>query len=77
MLLNKVYLDNLKTGKSNKTMMWAGLNLNNLEDSILDVYKRGELSKLKNFNKEIIEFIIPYLEKSKELDHKTGLDKFL
>ncbi len=77
LLLNKVYLDNLKTGKSNKTMMWTGLNLNNLEESILDVYKRGELSKLRNFSKNIIEFVTPYLEKSKDPKHKTGLDKFL
>ncbi len=77
LLLNKVYLDNLKTGKSNKTMMWAGLNLNNLEESILDVYKRGELSKLQNFKPEIIKFVRPYLDKTKELNLRKGLDKFL
>jgi DNA repair photolyase len=77
LLLNKEYLDNLRTGKSNKTMMWAGLNLNNLEESILDVYNRGELSKLRNFTNPIIEFVTPYLEKSKESKLKTGLDKFL
>ena len=42
-------MDSLR-GKPNNTMKWAGLNLNNLEESILNVYKRGELSKLKNFN---------------------------
>ncbi|KKK76455.1 hypothetical protein LCGC14_2863480, partial [marine sediment metagenome] len=77
LLLNKVYLDNLKTGKSNKTMMWAGLNLNNLEESILDVYKRGELSKLRNFKPEIIKYVKPYLDKTKELRQRKGLDKFL
>ncbi|MFX0105200.1 MAG: hypothetical protein ACFE75_06895, partial [Candidatus Hodarchaeota archaeon] len=77
LLLNKEYIDALKTGKSNKTLMWAGLNLNNLEESILNVYKRGELFKLKNFNNEIIEFVTPYLKNSKEFDHKTGLDAFL
>jgi len=77
LLLNKQYLDNLKTGKSNKTMMWAGLNLNNLEESIIDVYKRGELSKLQNFKPEIIKFVIPYLDKTKDIKQKTGLDKFL
>jgi len=77
LLLNKEYLDAVKTGKSNNAMKWAGLNLNNLEESIINVYKRGELSKLKNFNKKIIEFVKPYLEKSKELEQKTGLDKFL
>jgi len=77
LLLNKEYLDSLKTGKSNKTMMWAGLNLNNLEESILDVYKRGNLSKLKNFNQQIIDYVEPYLEKSKDLKLKTGIDRFL
>jgi len=77
LLLNKEYLDALRTGKSNKTMMWAGLHLNNLEESILDVFKRGELSQLKNFTRKIIEFVTPYLEKIKDLKHKTGLDIFL
>ncbi len=77
LLLNKEYMTSLKTGKSNKTMMWAGLNLNNLEESILDVHKRGELSSLKNFNSKIIKFVVPYLEKSKKLKQKNGLDKFL
>jgi len=77
LLLNKEYLDSLKTGKSNKTMMWAGLNLNNLEESIFDVYNRGNLSKLKNFNQQIIDYVEPYLEKSKDLKLKTGIDRFL
>ncbi len=77
LLLNKEYLDVVKTGKSNNAMKWAGLNLNNLEESIISVYKRGDLSKLNNFNKKIIEFVKPYLEKSKESEQKTGLDKFL
>jgi hypothetical protein len=58
-------------------MMWAGLNLNNLKESILDVYKRGDLLKLKNFNKMIVEFVEPYLSKSKDLKRKMGLDQFL
>lgn len=77
LLLNKEYLDSLKIGKSNKTMMWAGLNLSNLEESILDVYKRGNLSKLKNFNQQIIDYVEPYLEKSKDLKLKNGIDRFL
>ena len=77
LLLNKEYVDALRTGKSNKTMMWAGLNLNNLEESILDVFKRGELSKLKNFTNNIIEFVTPYLEKAKKITPKTGISKFL
>ena len=77
LLLNKEYIDMLNTGKSDKTLMWAGLNLNNLEESILDVYKRGEMHTLKNFNPKIIKLIEPYLEKSKELKQKRGLEKFL
>ncbi|MFX1479468.1 MAG: radical SAM protein [Promethearchaeota archaeon] len=76
-LLNKEYMDALKTGKSNKTMMWAGLNLNNLEETIINVFERGELSKLKNFTKQIAEFITPYLIEAQKVKQKTGLDKFL
>ena len=77
LLLNKEYIDALNTGKTNKTMMWAGLNLNNLEESILDIYQRGELHTLKNFNSKIIKIVKPYLEKRKGATQKTGLDKFL
>jgi DNA repair photolyase len=77
LLLNKEYMDSLRTGKSNRTMMWAGLNLNNLEESILNVYERNELHTLKNFNSKVIEFIKPYLEGSKNLKQKSGLEKFL
>ncbi|MHA2130769.1 MAG: radical SAM protein [Promethearchaeota archaeon] len=76
-LLNKEYIDAVRTGKSNKTMMWAGLNLNNLEESIINVFVRGELLKLKNFTKPIVEFVTPYLEVAKDSKQKTGLDKFL
>ncbi len=77
LLLNEEYLDTLRTGKSNKTLMWAGLNLNNLGESILDVLKRGELSQIKNFTNKIVDQVKPYLEKTKELKHKIGLDKYL
>ena len=77
LLLNEEYIEGLRTYKSNKTMMWAGLYLNNLKESIMDVYKRGDLGKLRNFTKQIIEFITPYLEKSKEFKQKKGLDRFI
>ncbi|MFW9876743.1 MAG: radical SAM protein, partial [Candidatus Thorarchaeota archaeon] len=76
-LLNEEYMDALKTGKSNKNMIWAGLNLNNLQESIISVFERDELSKLKNFNKQIITFTTPYLKEAQKLKQKTGLDKFL
>ena len=70
-------MNTLKTGKANKTMMWAGLNLNNLGESILEVYKRGELHQLKNFNKQIVDYIKPFLEGNRELKQLKGLEKFL
>ena len=77
LLLNKEYLDAVKTGKSNNAMKWAGLNLNNLEESIINVYKRGELATLKNFNSKVREFVEPYLKKSKEMNERIGMDKFI
>ena len=77
LLLVKDYKDELATGKSNKSFYWAGLTLNNLEESIINVYKRGELATLKNFNSEVIEFVEPYLKGSKEMNEKTGMDKFI
>ncbi|MFX1394215.1 MAG: radical SAM protein [Promethearchaeota archaeon] len=77
LLLNKEYIDSIIERKSDNAMKWAGLILNNLEESILDVYRRGDLSKLKNFNSKIIEFVKPYLEKTKELKNKRGLENFL
>jgi len=76
LLLNKYYRDSLK-GNPDKSMLWAGLHLNNLNESILEVYKRGELLKLNSFNSKIINFIEPYMKKRSNLDQKTGLDKFL
>ena len=77
LLLVKDYMDELTSGKSNKSFYWAGLTLNNLEESIIDVYKRGKLAALKNFNSEVIEFVEPYLKRSKEMNEKTGMDKFI
>ena len=77
LLLVKDYMNELTSGKSNKSFYWAGLNLNNLEESIVNVYKRGELATLKNFNSKVIEFVEPYLDKSKELNEKTGIDKYI
>jgi len=75
-LLNHEYMKSLR-GKPDNAMKWAGLHLNNLGESILDVYKRGELAKLPNFNNNIIKFVEPYLERSKELKAKKGLERFL
>jgi len=77
LLLNKEYFESIKFGKSNNTFKWAGLNLNNLKESIINVYTRQELSKLKNFNTKVIQFVEPHLKNSREFDQKEGLDKFL
>ena len=77
LLLVKDYLDELKLGKSNKSFYWAGMMLNNLEESIINIYKRGDLAKLRNFNSKVREFVEPYLRDSKELNEKKGMDKFL
>jgi len=75
-LLNEEYTTVIH-GNPNNRMKWAGLYLNNLDESIINYYKRGELNKLRNFNDRIIEFIKPYLKKGeKERDKKT-LDRFL
>ena len=72
-LLNKEYLDFIKSGKSNTTMKWAGLKLNNLKESILNIYKNDKIDQIEGFYKTEIDIIKPYLEK---LDKKTNLDKF-
>ena len=76
-LLNKEYIDSVSLGKTNSSMKWAGLNLNNLGESILDVYQRGDLSKLKNFNSHITKLVEPILKSSKDFESKKGLDRFL
>ncbi len=77
LLLVKDYMDELKFGKSNKSFYWAGMILNNLEESIINIYKRGELASLKNFNSKVRKFVEPHLKRSKEMNEKTGIDKFL
>ena len=58
-------------------MKWAGLKLNNLKESILDVYKRNELKSLENFDAEVIKLVKPFIQNAKELTKKTGLERFL
>ena len=77
LLLVKDYMNELTSGKSNKSFYWAGLNLNNLEESIINIYNRGELATLKNFNSKVIEFVEPFLKKSKEMNERIGIDKFI
>ena len=76
-LLNKEYNDYVATGKSNYNLKWAGLNLNNLSESIIEVCKRNGLSKLPNFTPEIVKLVHPILKNSKDYYRKTHLDDFL
>lgn len=73
-LLYKEYLNTVKTGKSNNSLKWAGMKLNNLKESILNTFKNGKIYQLEGFYKKEIEFIEPYLEK---IEKKTNMDKFL
>ncbi|MHA1106530.1 MAG: radical SAM protein [Promethearchaeota archaeon] len=77
LLLNKEYIDSVALGKSNNNMKWAGLNLNNLNESILNVYKRGELKSLNNFNSEVINLVEPFIKNAKDLTKKRGIERFL
>ncbi|MEJ2295481.1 MAG: hypothetical protein P8Y23_12035 [Candidatus Lokiarchaeota archaeon] len=77
MLLNREYNDYVATGKSNYNLKWAGLNLNNLSESIIEVCKRDALSKLPHFTPEIIKIVQPILKNSKDFNRKTCIDDFL
>jgi len=77
LLLNKEYMELVATGKSNFNLKWAGLNLNNLGESIIDISKRGDLSNLPNFTPEIVDFIEPILKKSKDYNIRKGIDDYL
>ncbi len=77
LLLNKEYIDSVINGKSNNTLKWAGLKLNNLKVSILDVYKRNGLKSLENFSSEVVKLVEPFIKDAKELTKKTGLERFL
>ncbi len=76
-LLDKDYKDSVTTGKSNRSFLWAGLNLNNLSESIIDIYRAGALGSLKNFNKSVIYFIEPILKEGLKDRKKSTLDRFL
>ncbi|MHA1282696.1 MAG: radical SAM protein [Promethearchaeota archaeon] len=76
-LLNKEYINSILTGKSDSTMKWAGLELNNLNESIISIYKRGEMAKLRNFPKRIVKLIAPIIENCEEFKQKTSIIDFL
>lgn len=55
-LLNKAYV-NQDLGKPFSNLHWAGQNIQNLKESIVEVAKGGELQKIRNVNEEIELFI--------------------
>ena len=59
-LLNQAYFNQIH-GKPWSAFHWAGLHLQNLKESIRDVYNRKELKSLKNFSSQVIEFVEPSL----------------
>ncbi|MBN1803299.1 MAG: radical SAM protein [Candidatus Lokiarchaeota archaeon] len=75
MLLNKYYKDSL-TGKVNKSLLWAGLYLNNLEESIIDIRARTTLLQIRGFNTSVASLIERYLDR-KNIERKSALDNFL
>ncbi len=55
-LLNEAYRLQM-LGKAWSNIHWAGQNIQNLKESIVDIAKRGELHKIRNVNDEIESFI--------------------
>jgi DNA repair photolyase len=55
-LLNQAY-ELQMLGKAWSNLHWAGQNIQNLKESIIEVAKRNELDKIRNVNQEIEEFI--------------------
>jgi DNA repair photolyase len=51
-LLNKAYKLQM-LGKAWSNLHWAGQNIQNLKESIVEVAKRGDLQKIRNVNEEI------------------------
>ncbi|MEW6103787.1 MAG: radical SAM protein [bacterium] len=62
-LLNEAYELQI-LGKAWSNTHWAGQNIQNLKEPIIDVAKRGDLPKIRNVNAEIEKFIRKDLEKN-------------
>jgi hypothetical protein len=59
-LLNKAYRLQM-SGKTWNKLYWAGQNIQNLEESIVDIAKGGNLQKIRNVDEKISSFIIEAL----------------
>lgn len=72
-LLNEAYRLQM-VGKAWSNKHWAGMNIQNLNESIVKIAKRNELQKIRNVNDEIEAFIRENLD---EDQGSTGLLRFL
>jgi len=77
LLLNKEYVESITKGINNNKLKLAGRHLNNLPESIIEVYRRGELSRLNSFTPEIIDIVEDYIGKHKIQNQPSGLDRFI
>jgi len=59
-LLNEAYLL-MVTGKSWTALHWAGMNIQNLKESIVEVAGRGELRSIRSVSGKIEDLILNYL----------------
>ena len=59
-ILNHAYLLQI-TGRSWTGIHWAGMNIQNLKESITDVVKRNELRRIRNVSSDIEGYIIKTL----------------
>lgn len=65
-LLNIAYLFQIVGDRARyNAFQWAGLNINNLKESILDIAEKGELQKIKNVGKKIENIISSILKTGK------------
>jgi DNA repair photolyase len=55
-LLNEAYLNQVE-GKQWRNLFWAGQNVQNLKESIRDIDKRNELTKIRNVNDKVESFV--------------------
>jgi DNA repair photolyase len=72
-LLNEAY-DLQMLGEVWSKKHWAGMNIQNLKESLLAVAKRNELQKIRNVNDEIEAFIRENLDVDED---ETGILRFL
>ena len=49
-------------GKYYNHLLWAGLNIGNLKESIQDIANRNELKSIKSVGDKIVELIKPFLK---------------